>query len=388
MNPITPFGKAMAGAAVALTAVASLATITTSTAGAATATTKKKTTATTKKKATTTTRVTATTKATATTAAAAAATTGQDTTPAIVAATDAFLATLDSTAKAKVLFADDSKKSDWSNLPDGLFKRDGLRMADMTKAQQTAALGIMKVLLSPTGYQTVVDITAGDGVLANSGGPSLDFGADHYWVRILGTPSTTKRWIFQYGGHHLALNATVVGGRVTLGPTLLAAQPSEYTLNGATVRPLKAETDPAYELVNSLTAAQKTKVVVATVGDLVLGAGADGKQVTAEGIPASELTASQKTALMGIIGTWVNTLNAEDAALKLAEAKATLDQTTFLWGGSTTLGQPAYYRIQGPKVYIEFSHQVGGGANAGGWTHIHAIYRDPSNDYGVAFPAA
>ena len=55
---------------------------------------------------------------------------------------------------------------------------------------------------------------------------------------------------------------------------------------------------------------------------------------------------------------------------------------------STTLGEAAYYRIQGPKVYIEFSHQVDGGPNAGGWTHIHAMYRDPGNDYGASFKAA
>ncbi len=311
-----------------------------------------------------------------------------DTTGKVVAAADAFVATLDATSKSKLIFANDAKKSDWSNLPDGLFKRDGLRLADMTAAQQTAAWNVLQALLSADGYQKVRNITIGDGELAKEAGSNnrLDFGADHYWFRFLGTPSTS-RWILQFGGHHLALNATFVGNWITLGPTLLAAQPSEFTSNGVQVRPLKAETDLAYTAVNLLTDAQKAKAVTAGVGDLVLGAGADGKSVAGEGISLSELSDSQRSAVRAVIASWINTLGGANAATKLAEVDATLGETKFLWGGSTTLGQPAYYRIQGPKVYIEFSHQVGGGANAGGWTHIHAIYRDPSNDYGAAFAA-
>ncbi len=347
--------------------------------------TTKKTTKTTAKKASTATKAASVT----TVATSAGSATGEDTTPKVVAATEAFLATLDASAKAKVLFANDAKKSDWSNLPDGLFKRDGLRLADMTAAQQAAGWKVLETLLSPTGYQKVKNITLGDAALATQAGSKngLDFGGDRYWFRILGTPSKTSRWILQFGGHHLAVNATIVGSRITLGPTLLAAQPSEFTLNGATVRPLKAETDLAFAAIAALSDAQKSKISSGPLGELVLGAGADGKTVAAEGIALSELSASQQAAVWAVVESWMSTLNAEDAALKLAEIKSTLGETKFLWGGSTTTGNAAYYRIQGPKVYIEFSHQVGGGANAGGWTHIHAIYRDPSNDYGASFAA-
>jgi hypothetical protein len=39
--------------------------------------------------------------------------------------------------------------------------------------------------------------------------------------------------------------------------------------------------------------------------------------------------------------------------------------------------------VQGPTFIIEFAHQQGQGANAGGITHIHSIYREPGNDYGA-----
>jgi Protein of unknown function (DUF3500) len=379
----------------AVTATSAVTMAATKTTKKSTVTAKKasnKTTTSTKKPATVATKVansltSPTTPAATTVASGVATSSAGDTTPKVLAATEAFLATLDASAKAKVLFADFAKQSDWSNLPDQLYKRDGLRMADMTPAQQSAAKKILETLLSPEGYQEIIAITDSDAALLAAGGMNLDFGGDRYHIRILGTPSATTKWVFQFGGHHLALNASIVGSRITLGPSLLAAQPSEFTKNGVQVRPMKDQTDLAYAAVNALSAAAKAKVATAGVGDLVLGAGADGKSVVAEGLALAELTTAEQSAVWAVVENWINVLNPEDAALKLSEVKATMAQTKFLWGGSTKLGEPAYYRIQGPKVYIEFSHQVGGGPNAGGWTHIHAIYRDPTNDYGAAFAA-
>ena len=39
----------------------------------------------------------------------------------------------------------------------------------------------------------------------------------------------------------------------------------------------------------------------------------------------------------------------------------------------------AYYRIQGPKLVIEYAPQRLGGDPS---MHIHTMYRDPTNDYG------
>jgi hypothetical protein len=44
--------------------------------------------------------------------------------------------------------------------------------------------------------------------------------------------------MLQFGGHHLALNVTIVGANGVLTPSLTGAQPTLYTLNGKTVRPL------------------------------------------------------------------------------------------------------------------------------------------------------
>jgi len=59
----------------------------------------------------------------------------------------------------------------------------------------------------------------------------------------------------------------------------------------------------------------------------------------------------------------------------MAELKAKLDDSYFVWYGPTTNGSAAYYRIQGPTLLIEYAPQ-------GGTNHIHTIIRNPGSDYG------
>jgi hypothetical protein len=77
----------------------------------------------------------------------------------------------------------------------------------------------------------------------------------------------------------------------------------------------------------------------------------------------------------------MTTLDPAVVTSRLATAQAGPDDTA--WSGATTAGQPIYYRIQGPMFTIEFAHQRGGGDGGGGITHIHAVYREPGNDYGA-----
>jgi Protein of unknown function (DUF3500) len=304
----------------------------------------------------------------------------------VLTATQAFVATLDDAQRISVTAErDPANLAQWSNLPDELFERAGLRMDGLSADQQGAALAILQAALSPEGYAQVTQITAADGVLAaEEGGPDLDFGADHYWIRILGTPAPTGEWTVQYGGHHLAVNITIDGSEMTLAPTLWGAQPASYESAGTTSEPLCGETTKAFALVNALDATQQQAAILATpVKEIVLGAGQDGKTLAPEGISGSTLTDEQKTLLLDLVDEWIRPLNPDAAAAKLAAAEQNLDQTTFAWSGSTTIGQPIYYRVQGPTFTIEFAHQQGQGANAGGVTHIHSIYREPGNDYGA-----
>src|SRR6188472_1997207 len=90
----------------------------------------------------------------------------------IVAAANAVVATLDAAGKAKVQFAfdDAAQKTRWSNLPSGIFKREGLRLGDLTPAQKKAVMTLLSAALSSNGYRKVTDIMRGDQVLRTGQG--------------------------------------------------------------------------------------------------------------------------------------------------------------------------------------------------------------------------
>src|SRR5260370_19099491 len=78
------------------------------------------------------------------------------------------------------------------------------------------------------------------------------FGRDLFYISILGKPSVNDPWMLQFGGHHLALNITMVGKDGILTPSHTAPQPAKYTVDGKTVPPLGAENDKAFALINAL----------------------------------------------------------------------------------------------------------------------------------------
>jgi hypothetical protein len=310
----------------------------------------------------------------------------------VVETANAFLATLTPDERKKGTFGFTSnQRTGWSNLPSGIFQRNGLRFGDLTARQRGAALALVAAALSREGYLKVTNIMNGDEVLRKTGGGQtggrqggggrgggVRFGLDEYYIALLGTPSATTPWMIQFGGHHLAINVTVVGPNSVMTPSLPAAQPAKYTLNGQAIRPLGRENDKGFALINALSAAQlKRAVLNYEVTDLVLGPGADGKVIQPEGIPASELNPAQQAMLLDIVHEWVGILNDEAAGARMAEIKANLPRTWFAWSGAMKNGGLAYYRIQGPTLVIEYAPQQGD------LDHIHTIYRDPTNDYGA-----
>ena len=144
-----------------------------------------------------------------------------------------------------------------------------------------------------------------------------------------------------------------------------------------TVRPLGDENDKAFALINALNAEQQKQAILSfEVRNLVLGPGVDGKTISPEGARISTFTAAQRAMLVDLVREWVEILSDEAAAAKMKEVQAGLDDTYFAWAGSTSNGNGAYFRIQGPTVVIEYAPQ-------GGTDHIHTVIRNPEDDYGA-----
>jgi hypothetical protein len=296
-----------------------------------------------------------------------------------VAKANAFLESLDGPQRGKALFEFDSvKKPSWSNLPVTMVPRNGLRLGELTKPQRAAALEVLAAVLSKQGYQKAIDIMNADDQLVKGKENKNQFGTENYYLAVFGKPSATTPWTVQFGGHHLGINVTIVGKESVLTPTHTGTQPDSFKRDGKTVRPLGPENDLAFKLVNMLDAEQQKKAVLgAKPKNLVLGPGQDGKTIAPEGLKCAALKEDQRAVLLDLIGAWVHILPNEAAASRMAALKAKVDETHFAWYGPTTNGSPAYYRIQGPTLLIEYAPQ-------GGTNHIHTIIRDPSNDYGKA----
>jgi hypothetical protein len=119
------------------------------------------------------------------------------------------------------------------------------------------------------------------------------------------------------------------------------------------------------------------------MADLVLGPGQDGKTIQPEGLKASDMNEKQRAMLVDLISEWVNIAPDTFAVPRMAEIKSGLDDTWFAWSGPTKAEEGknirAYFRVQGPKLVIEYAPQNLGGDPT---LHVHTMYRDPTNDYG------
>lgn len=307
---------------------------------------------------------------------------GDSDTAAIVAAAEALLATLDGELLTAINDTfDSSNRADWSNLPAQIVGRTGARLGDMSDKQLTAFYEFLAVALGKQGFQKASQIILADGVLGAANNYWMGWGSDNYWIAFYGTPSTTEAWGWQLDGHHLAINSTIVGDSVTMSPSFIGIEPTEYSYGGVTYRPLANEVDKAFALLNALDSNQQSVAIISSEpGEMVAGAGNDGVLPDVAGIVASDLSSEQQAMLLDLIGEWVNNLPSPAAAARLAAIEADFGATTFAWTGDTSDDGTIYYRIQGPTLLIEFQVEGNLGADEG---HYHSIYRDPTNEYGA-----
>src|ERR1039457_1528340 len=81
----------------------------------------------------------------------------------VVEAANQFLVTLTDAERSKCTFGfTSSQRTGWSNLPTGIFQRNGLRFGDMTSRQREAALTLVCRSPERRGDQKVTDIMNGD----------------------------------------------------------------------------------------------------------------------------------------------------------------------------------------------------------------------------------
>ena len=309
--------------------------------------------------------------------------------PAVEAA-NAFIGTLTGEQRAAAVLAmGDSRRANWSNLPPGSvrFERNGVRIGDLDLEQIDAMHHFLASALSPTGYRTVLGIVRAEDALAESRASDRSrWSSDNYWLAFFGEPSESGAWGWQFGGHHLAVNVTVVDGRSYLSPTFLGIEPASYTVDGSTVAPLDPFVEAGLALIKGLDDEARAQAAIADrPGGVEAGAGRDSVIPDLEGAYVGDWSSEQQQMLLETIGLWVGLLDTQSTQARMDEVSSDLSSTHFAWNGDVSGDGPIYYRIQGPSLIIEFSTERGLG---GGGGHYHSIYRDPTNEYGSTASAS
>jgi hypothetical protein len=308
---------------------------------------------------------------------------GQPKTNDLSAPATAFLKSLDVKQLEKAHFQmTDSSRFNWHFVPPTQAKRDGLPLVEMTPAQQEKCMALLRTFLSEQGYSKATRIMSLEEVLKvlEPDNPSRIPG--NYFVSIYGDPATDKVWAWKFSGHHLALNYTIVNGRMAFAPFFFGSNPDivkEGPRKGEQV--LKDEEDLGFKLVNGMDADQLNKTMIAMVAfnDIQTSNAPHAPALKDEGIDGNALHPDQLLILKQLIQTYLSSM-----VPWLAEARMKrimdedLRKVRFAWAGGRVAGEGHYYRVQGKSFLIEFDNTQ---TNA---NHIHSVWRDMKDgDYGI-----
>jgi hypothetical protein len=314
--------------------------------------------------------------------------TGVSTEPVRVAA-EAFLTGLTEAQRAGSTFkVDDDEWRKWANQHS--YVRQGVSFEDMTEEQRQLAFAFLESALSARGLQTTRDIMKLNETLAELKNDWEGYGEWKYHLTVMGEPSATEPWGWQFDGHHAVINYFVLGDQVVMSPVFIGSEPvwaDSGKYKGTIV--MQEEQDQGLAFMQSLSAEQQAAATIqgekGPTNNLA-EAFKDNLIVENAGISASKLDAAGKKGLLELVSVFLNHQEEGHAKVRLAEVEAHLDDTYFAWIGATTKDAVFYYRIQSPVIYIEFDHQRPIGlerTNEPTRNHIHAVIRTPNgNDYG------
>jgi Protein of unknown function (DUF3500) len=318
--------------------------------------------------------------------------TGVSTAP-VRQAAEQFLAALTAEQRARTLFpVDDPEWRKWMN--QHYYVRQGVSFLELSDTQREAAFGLMRASLSARGMQLTRDIMRLNETLAELTNDHAFLGEWLYFITVLGQPSATEPWGWQFDGHHAIINYFVLGDQVVMTPHFAGSEPvlaTSGTYQGTVV--LQEEQDRGLALVQQLSDAQQKKAVLdvsKTGTNNVSEVFKDNLVFDYAGVRVAELPAAQRRQLIDLVQLYVGHMDEGHAQVKMTEVTRHLDHTWFAWIGHTAANSVFYYRIHSPVILIEFDHQrpanlarAAADPKQPTRQHIHVVVRTPNgNDYG------
>ena len=305
----------------------------------------------------------------------------------------AFLKLLDDKQrKAAVLTWDDPRRTKWHYIP--MKQRKGLSLIDMNPAQRKAARELLRSCLSPVGYRKYTQAMKQEAVLRDiENNPQRRDPIKYYWT-FFEEPGPDKTWGLSVEGHHTSANFTFKGKQITgatplfygSNPAIIGEKGSEHFPRGTEV--LKQEAVLAFELIQSLSEAQKQKAIVAAESkrDMNEGFKAQTEIAEGEGIAGSDLDEKQQTTLRKLLMTYVKNLPEEFQVVcrKTIQADG-MKAIQFGWYGKTDRRSPHSYQIFTPHFLVLYFNTQNG-SDGVPVNHAHAILRTLGQDFGPFDP--
>ena len=288
----------------------------------------------------------------------------------------------DSVQKAKSVFPfDEMSRYDWHYLPPSLIPRKGVCLKDLDSTQKANIYALLKSFLSDKGFSRTKDIMNNEYYLKELEPNMIHRIPENHFIAFYGTPGKDSVWGWKFSGHHIALNFTIVNGKLAFSPVFFGVYPAEIKEGqNKGRRIIKDEEDIGFELINMLTSEQKLKAIfqLKAFNDIVTTNSIQVGPLDPVGILVKDLTFQQKNVLNKLIACHLSTMPTEIAEMRMKRiVSEDFNQIRFGWAGGLIKGVPHYYRIQGKTFLIEFDNTT---HNA---NHIHVVWRDFSGDFGV-----
>ncbi len=308
-------------------------------------------------------------------------------------AAERFLNTLTAEQRSRTLYpVDDPEWRKWMN--QHFYVRQGVSFKEMNETQREAAFGLLRVSLSARGMELTRNIMRLNETLAEMTNDHEFLGEWLYHITIMGTPSATQPWGWQFDGHHAIINYFVLGDQVVMTPHFAGSEPviaESGKYKGTSI--LQEEQNQGFALLQALNEADRKKAVLnfsKTGNNNLSEAFKDNIVLDYAGLNVKGLAAAQSKRMVELIDLYVGNMDAGHAKVKMNEVKKHLDNTWFAWIGGTEAGGTFYYRIHSPVILIEFDHQtpanlrrMAADPSKPNRQHIHVVVRTPNgNDYG------
>lgn len=274
-------------------------------------------------------------------------------------------------------FSEDEREN-WHFIPR---ERKGLSMKVMTPQQRLLTHALLNTGLSFRGAAKAVTIMSLEEVVFQMEGPESRAKRDpeQYFVSVFGEPRDEGTWGWRIEGHHISMNFTIKDGQLLRAtPSFFGSNPGEVREGPLTgLRVLGTEENLGRALVKSLSSDQAAKAVIDETApkEMITAADRQVSPLDPKGLSSADMTEAQVSGLHKLVKEYIMRVRPEIA--KEAWDEIQKDPTMhFAWAGGKELGEPHYYRVQGPTFLLEYANTQN---NA---NHVHSVWRSFDGDFG------